>query len=113
MEARNTRTAIQIIGTAIATDGSIKDFILPSEITLKIGILTANAVNKINANQKLGTHIPIIQIIRIKLSKIPLLLITEIAEKMTVNKTTHNIDIITIVQVTGIVSLYYLLPVSD
>ena len=48
-----------------------------------------------------------IQTILVTLSKIPFLRITEIAERITVNRITHAIAIIIIVQVTGRASLIF------
>ena len=53
---------MQAIGMAMEMDGNIRDLILPSEITLNIGLSTAKAINRMSASQKLGTHIPIMQI---------------------------------------------------
>ena len=64
-------------------------------------MFTAKAVKRIRASQKLGTQIPMIQIIRVTLSKIPFFRITEIADRMTVNKITHAIAMTMTVQVTG------------
>ena len=86
---------------AIEIDGNIRDLILPSEITLNIGISTAKAINKMSASQKLGTHIPIMQITLVAWSNALSFHMTENADIKTVKIATQSIDIITNIHVTG------------
>ena len=82
-------------------DGNIRDLILPSEITLNIGISTAKAINRMSASQKLGTHIPIMQITLVAWSNALSFHMTENADIKTVKIATQSIDIITNIHVTG------------
>lgn len=79
----------------------IRDLILPSEITLNIGISTAKAISRMSASQKLGTHIPIMQITLVAWSNALSFHMTENADIKTVKIATQSIDIITNIHVTG------------